>query len=487
MKDSTRMFQNKKRNVLFILADQHNPSFTGCYGGITRTPNLDALAEEGVVFDACYTPCPMCAPARACLFSGKQIHENQCWDNCFPYDGEKLPGWGHYFREKNIHVATIGKLDFSPDKDNGVDSVFEPDNRVSPDVVSLFRTPPLLLRPKYHMVNNWDVSIREDGKHQEKTIVLETKRWFREKMPKDKPWILNVNFLKPHSPWHPLREKYEYYRDKITLSKKYLQPEWELNEVDRQQSRHTCGYILDEEHVKDCHAAYHAIVEEHDENVGKVIQALKESGEYEQTLIIYSADHGEMLRAHGAFEKSSMYEDSIRIPLIVKMPKAEKKRIGEPVSLLDIFSTVNEWLGYPQPKQFEGESLLGLIRGDTLHRKEPILTQSHANGRITGTFAIRDGKWKYMYYDGYGELLFDLENDPEECQNLAEDTGYQERKKYLKKKLEGLTGKSLHSITKEAMEDQNRLKKELEEKGLLARELKKRGFQYEHGTLYYLP
>ena len=75
-------------NVLFILADQHNASFTGCYGGITRTPNLDRLAEEGAIFESAYTPCPMCAPARASLYTGMYVHENKCWDNCFPYNGE---------------------------------------------------------------------------------------------------------------------------------------------------------------------------------------------------------------------------------------------------------------------------------------------------------------------------------------------------------------------------------------------------------------
>lgn len=475
-------------NVLFILADQHNPAFAGCYGGITRTPNLDALAEAGTVFESAYTPCPMCAPARACLFSGKQVHENGCWDNCFPYDGEKQPGWGHYFRKKGIHVATIGKLDFAAGKDNGVDSVFEPDDRVSLDVVSLFRTPPLLLRPKYHMVNNWDVSVRRTEEHLEQNIVRETKRWFREEMPSGQPWILNVNFLKPHSPWHPLREKFEYYRDKITLSEKYLQPEWALNEVDRQQSRHTCGYILNEEHVKDCHAAYHAIVEEHDENVGQVIQALKESGQYENTLIIYSADHGELLRAHGAFEKSSMYEDSIRIPLIVKLPGTGRKRIKEPVSLMDVFPTVNDWFGYEKPETFGGYSLLGLIRGEKSAREEAVITQSHANGRITGTFAIRQGKWKYMYYDGYGELLFDLQNDPEECRNLAEMEAYRYQKEILRRELERLAGeKGLSAISREAMEAQRCLREELETSGQLSRELGKRGFCLKEGTLYYLP
>ncbi len=476
-------------NVLFILADQHNASFTGCYGGITRTPNLDRLAEEGAIFESAYTPCPMCAPARASLYTGMYVHENKCWDNCFPYNGEIRPGWGHYFRKCGVHLATIGKLDFAANTDNGVASTYEPDDRVSYDVVSLFRKPPLMLRPKYHMVNNWDVSLRATKEHLEQNIVDETKRWFQEEMPKDKPWILNVNFSKPHSPWHPIPEKYEYYRDKITLADKYLQRESELHVVDREQSRHTCGYILDEEHLKDCHAAYHAIVEEHDENVGQVLETLKQTGQYEDTLIIYSADHGELMRAHGAWEKSSMYEDSIRVPMIVKLPGVSGKRIDKPVSLLDIFPTINEFMGFELQNQFRGHSMIPVILGKTDDAEEElVLSESHANGRITGTFALRDRQWKYIYYDGYGDLLFDLEKDPEELHNLSEFPECAMIKEELRNKLDKIVGKEdLHAITLEAFAAQEKLKETIKKGGQLEIELKKRGFTYDGRQLYYLP
>lgn len=482
-------------NVLFILADQHNAGFTGCYGGITRTPNLDGLALEGTVFERAYTPSPMCAPARACLFSGRYVHENGCWDNCFPYDGEKYPGWGHYFREKGVHLATIGKLDFMAGKDHGVDTVYEPDNRTSYDVVSLFRKPPLLLRPKYHMVNNWDVSLRETEEHLEQNITDEAKRWFREEMPKDRPWILNVNFSKPHSPWHPLPEKYEYYREQIELSPKYRQPECELNPVDREQSRHTCGFILDEEHLKDCHAAYHAIVEEHDENVGAVIQALRETGQYDNTLIIYSADHGEMLRAHGAWEKSTMYEDSIRVPMIVKLPCEEgdvrgiRDRIKAPVSLLDLFPTINEYLGFEKQQCFHGDSLIPLIRGMSDGEGRAVISQSHANGRITGTFAVIKDEWKLIYYDGYGEMLFSLEDDPEEMNNLADRARESAEIRIKTEELQAILGDkgSLHKISQEAFAAQEALKNELYHSGRLEKELNKRGFHFDGEDLYYLP
>ncbi len=475
-------------NVLFLFADQHNAEYTGYNGALTRTPALDALAREGTVFESAYTPCPMCAPARGSMFSGRYVYENRCWDNCFPYDGERMPGWAHYLWGKGVEMATIGKLDFAPGKDCGASSTFAPYERASYDVVSLFRKPPLLLRPKYHMVNNWDVSCREGGPRLEQNIAEEACRWIREDMPADRPWVLNVNFEKPHSPWHSRKDKFDYYRPRVELKEKYRQPESELNPVDREQSRHTCGYILDEEHVKDCHAAYHAIVEEHDENLGEVLQALKDAGVYDDTLIIYSADHGEMLRAHGAWEKSSMYEDSIRVPMIVKLPGCGAgERIQTPVSLLDIFPTICEALGEAQPPQFHGQSLLGLIRG-TRTDHAPAFSESHANGRITGTFALRKGKWKLMHYEGYGELLFDLESDPQELHNLADCTDRLDVREALADLRRELTeGRDLAAITREAFAAQEQLKEEMEQSGRLEKELNKRGFHYDGNELFYLP
>ena len=477
-------------NVLFILADQHNPSFTGCYGGITRTPNLDQLAKEGTKFEYAYTPSPICSPARACLFSGRYVYQNKCWDNCFPYDGEAIPGWGHYFRKRGVHLATIGKLDFAAGKDNGVDSTYKPDDRTSYDAVSLFRTRPLLSRPKYHLVNNWDVSLRESSEHFEQDIVSEAVRWINEERPENKPWILNVNFSKPHSPWHALPEKYKYYRDKINLKEKYLQPENVLHEVDREQSRHNMGYAFDIEHVKDCHAAYNAIVEEHDENVGAVIKSLKDAGIYEDTLIIYSADHGEMLRAHGAWEKFSMYEDSIRIPMIIKYPKnVGCKCVSTPVSLIDVFPTINQALGFEAQEQFEGESVINLIQNGDGSARNPVFSESHSNGRITGCFAIRSGKWKYIHYEYYEPLLFDLENDPQELNNLADKNKKDPYINNVILELESILNEKIDTdkVTEQAFIDQENLKQELNASGQLKKELAKRGFSYDGKNLYYLP
>lgn len=474
--------------TVFILADQHDAAYAGCYGGMTRTPNIDSLAKDGIVFENAYTPSPMCAPARSCLFSNKYVHENRSWDNCFPYDGERNPGWGHCFRAQGIPVDTIGKLDFMDQRDNGVGHMFHPYLRTSYDVTSLFRKPPLLLRPKYNMVNNWDVKVRESGESIDEPVVRETRRWLDEDRPFDRDWILNVNFEKPHSPWHALPDKYNYYRDKIELSERYLQPESELNPVDIAQSRQTCGFILSNEQLKDCHAAYHAMVEEHDGLVGEILEMLKERGIYDDALIIYSSDHGEMLRAHGAFEKSSLYEDSVHIPLIIKLPGQDKKgtRVSTNASLMDIFPTIADVMGLEPMKEGHGLSLIPYIE-DSTKKHPPVLSQSHANGRITGTFMLADDEWRLLHYEDYGDLLFNLKTDPEQMHDLLRDPTAKSEEMYRKMSAALAELVDTKKATEEAFSDQEALKSQMAKTGQLQIELNKRGYDYRDGELFYLP
>ena len=141
-------------NIVFILSDQHNPLFTGCYGGITRTPNIDSLAVDGTLFENAYSNCPLCAPSRASMFTSRYAHQLGCWDNTTPYDG-RIYGLGHHLKENEIKFTTIGKLDFKPGVDVGIDDMRHVINRRSLDVVGLFRDKPIPPRKKMHMLSHW--------------------------------------------------------------------------------------------------------------------------------------------------------------------------------------------------------------------------------------------------------------------------------------------------------------------------------------------
>ena len=473
-------------NVIYILADQHNPAFAGCYGGITRTPHLDALASTGVRFQNTYTNSPLCAPARASMFTGRYVHEIGFWDNATPYDG-RLPNWARYFAKCGAQMVTIGKLDFQTGVDHGIEVMKNVKLRHNIDVTGLFRDGPPIARES-HMRTHWGAAPRTETDtrvtQKEEAITLDALHWLEHERPSDRPWLLNVNYFKPHPGWYPDAELYEYYLDKIApLSGRYLQPWDELGEPEKAQSLWSCGYAGDESRIPEIHAAYHASVEEVDNHVGRILATLDELGLRDDTLILYTSDHGEMARAHGCWGKISLYEDAIRVPLIINGPGLPSGAVeSTPVSLIDVYPTICDALGLKAPTFARGQSLLGVARGE--EKDAPfVFTESHANPRIAGSFAVISGGWKLIEVVGHDPLLFHLYADPDEMHNLGTSQGGEERTKLAE--LRGI----LHSICDPEMVDasaragQKRRLEELAETGQLFHEQQNRSFKADRNQL----
>ena len=189
-------------NVVLIMTDRHNPEFSGCYGHpIARTPHIDSIAEAGTRFDSAYCVSPLCVPSRAAMITGRYVHETGTWDNAFPYTG--VPhGWGHFFSEQGVHLSAIGKLDFQPGADCGIAEERLTKHRNSLDVHCLFREEGI--QPRYHHLHR----LRDAGPSESATpyghdrqVAEEAVRWLGEDRPTDRPWVLLVNFGKPHPTW----------------------------------------------------------------------------------------------------------------------------------------------------------------------------------------------------------------------------------------------------------------------------------------------
>ena len=411
-------------NVLVVMTDQHNADFMGCTGAITRTPVLDALSSRGTRFTCAYSNSPFCAPARAAMLTGRFAHEIGNWDNATPYNG-RLPSWPRYFRENGVDFTVTGKVDFEdiPEMDYGIGDVDNIVFRQTFDVLGIY--PEGKVTPRYrHLESHWTAYPREpeSPSPKDEDRLGRALNWLREKRPKDRPWILDVNFSKPHPRWTPSRELYEHYLPKIRLQPKHLQPFSDLHPCEQQHSNHTCGYLRPNEDIVPMHAAYHATVEEVDAEIGTVIRELENQGIREDTLIIYTTDHGEMLRAHGALGKMSLYDDSARIPMIVQGPGVpEGATCDEPVSLIDLYPTVAEALGVRPAPFARGDSLISIAKGEVQNRPDFAFSESHANGRVTGSFMIRTKEWKLIENVGYEPMLFNLREDPGEMNDLARE------------------------------------------------------------------
>ena len=298
--------RNSPVNVVCIVSDQHNAEFTGCYGGRTRTPNLDRLAAEGTRFDACWCTYPICAPSRASWFTGRYAHEIGCWDNATPYDGGR-PDWGTYLRECGVLHAVTGKLDFTERGTASVELPMTVKIRRNWDVTGLFRDSPPVTRPgsveQFWQVGPADAPGEPHGT--EERITREAVRFLEAGRPTDRPWVLAVHYYKPHPPWRPDPERYRHHLDQAApLARKYRQPLEDLSEAERVRSLWTAGYAGGPDGILQAHCAYHAEVEEVDRHVGRVLDAVHANGLAGDTLIIYTSDHGEQARAHGAWGRS---------------------------------------------------------------------------------------------------------------------------------------------------------------------------------------
>jgi choline-sulfatase len=472
-------------NVVFILSDQHHAGFSGCYGHtVARTPNIDSIARRGTRFESAYCVSPFCVPARAAMFSGRYAHEIGIWDNTKAWNGTPT-GWSHYLRENNVQMTTIGKLDFAPEVDHGIEQELMASHRNSLDICALYREQ-IVPRSAGHLPLK---GVRPRTAQEPPTRDMEVRdravAWLREERPKERSWVLNVNFVEPHPGWRPREEIYARYKGAIRqLPAKYWQKVSDLHPSDRAFAVHSCGEAFTAEEVLRCHEAYLAVIEELDEHIGVVLQALASEGILEETLVVYASDHGEMMRAHGGWGKCSMYEDSIRVPLILAGPGVPAGRVDPaPVSHLDIFPTISQAVTLEKSWDKRGLSLLDS------RRPAFIMSEFHGNGFPNGIFAIRAGHWKLVETAHQRPQLYNLQADPDEmcdravtanldpiaCAKLAE----------LRAMLSSVC--SPQAVDARAKQDQARLKAELAASGRLVEELARRGFERRTDKLVNVP
>ncbi len=420
------------KNLVFIMSDEHNAAFMGCAGHAhVKTPALDALAARGTIFDNAYTNCPICVPARASFATGRYVHDCGNWDNAFPYHGE-LPSWGHRLQAQGHHVVSIGKLHYrSTEDDNGFDEEIIPLHVVDGvgDLLGMIRDD----LPERHGTKKLasDAGRGESSyTNNDRNIATEARRWLVEEAPKyeGKPWALFVSFVCPHFPLIAPDEFYDMYAQSDLPLPTLYSPEERTSHPYYAAMRRCLAYDkhFDETSIRKAVIAYHGMCTFLDANIAAVLKALDETGRLEDTRVVYTSDHGDALGKRGLWGKSTMFEESARVPLIVAGPDLPSgKRVATPVSLVDSFPTILQAVGAHAEAidhGLPGQSLLELARDEPDHRT--VFSEYHAVGSSAGTFMIRRDQFKLVYFVGMEPELFDVESDPEETQNLAGDPAY---------------------------------------------------------------
>ena len=422
--------KNKNENLIVIMSDEHQAKALGSVNHpFVKTPNLDKLASNGINFTNAYTPCPICVPARASFATGLPVHKNRLWDNAMPYFGQ-LPSWGHMLQKEKISVESIGKLHYrAQDDDDGFDYKHIPmmvNKGVGMVWGSIRREHERITRDE-RMLGEYIGPGTSNYTDYDEAVVKETINWLEKKKLQEnneEPWCLYIGLVAPHFPLIVPQEFYDMYPHDIS-------PKTKLNPIDgyiqhpwiKKQNRIDDKIFKNEEERWAAIASYYGLCSFLDYNIGKIVDKVYECGLFENTTIIYTSDHGDNVGARGLWGKSNMYEESCAIPLIVSSSKINPSKCDIPVSLLDLTETIVDHFDAESPNNGPGISLYDITENEA-YKSRIVLSEYHAAASVSGAFMIRKYNWKYIHYEGFQPELFNLENDPEEINDLSRDPKY---------------------------------------------------------------
>jgi choline-sulfatase len=413
----------RPQNLVVIMSDEHDPRYLGASGHpLVRTPNIDRLAARGRRFARTYTPSPICVPARAAVATGRYVHDIGYWDNSLAYDG-RVPSWGHALQQAGIRVESIGKLHYGgEDLSTGFDRQHLPMHvRRGHGVWGSIRDPLPVIVTKERMLGSTIGAGESAYTRFDRATAARAALWLREAAaaPEQGPWVLFVGFVAPHFPLIAPQEFVALYPvDRVPRPK--LRPEDGFPRHPWAQAMddffpHDGMFESDDERMRAI-ATYYALCSYLDSNVGKVLDAIEAAGLSDATRVIYTSDHGDNLGARGLWGKSTMYEESVAVPMILAGTDVAPGVVETPVSLLDLYPTILDAAG-ARPTDLvcrPGRSLFAVPDPD-----RTIFSEYHAVGAVSGAFMVRWGRWKYNHYVGFRPELFDLESDPEELIDLA--------------------------------------------------------------------
>jgi len=421
-------------HILLVMVDQLAAHFLRAYGhAVTKTPTIDRLAETGVVFENAYTPSPLCAPARASLMTGQLPTRTGVYDNSAEFPSS-IPTFAHYLRLEGYRTCLSGKMHFvGPDQLHGFEE------RLTTDVYpGDFGWTPDWSRPG-ERVDWWyhNMSSVKDAGVAEITNQLEyddevafhaiRRLYDYARFEGDAPLMLCVSFSHPHDPYVARQRHWDLYADEdIDLPAAPALPAGELDAHSRRLWRDCAmGDVeITEEDVRASRHGYYASLSYVDERIGDVLAAFAACGLADDSVVIFTSDHGDFLGEHGLFYKMSFRERAAHVPLMVSAPRRfGARRVREPVSLLDLAPTLAD-LACPDlsgelAAPVDGRSLLPLLEGAAESDESTVLGEYLAESTLGPMVMLRRGRWKFIHAASDPDQLFDLESDPLELVNLA--------------------------------------------------------------------
>jgi choline-sulfatase len=426
-------------NMLLIMSDQHHPHVMGCERDeVVRTPNLDALASAGVLFESCYCPSPLCVPSRMSFMSARHPSRNEVWTNGCVLASD-MPTFAHSLGAAGYEVVLSGRMHFvGPDQRHG----FE--RRLVGQISSTWIggrnraiTPELFpgagqSRPAVEISGPG----RTGYQAYDEAVTEETVRFLQERHKARRPLCLVVGYVLPHCPFVCPPDDWDYYLDRVKppdIPAGYFESVHPAVQAIRAK-RGLEG--IPEETVLRARAGYYGLVTHLDRQVGEILAALGESELADNTAVIYTSDHGEMAGEHGLWCKSSFYEGCASVPLIVSQPGriAPGTRPGRVCNLIDLGPTMIDLAGADPLPEVDGRSLAPTLRGETDEGSDETFSEHYAAAGLPTSRMVRRGPWKLTHYEGFRPQLFNLEDDPGEWRDLGDDPAHREVREELQQR-----------------------------------------------------
>ena len=406
-------------NVVLLLSDEHNPAVSSVHGHpLVRTPNMERVARAGTLFESAYCPSPLCLPSRSAIMSGRRVHELQAYSNCNTNLPQGFPSWGAELRRQGVHTAYVGKVDtYSDGEDLGFSEMILPGNREVPGD-PLIRRKPLQVRD--------EAEKRADGfgphpdpysadvRHMDAAL-----DWLRTKAPAmESPWALAVNLHAPHFPHWVTQELWDLYPEGGDLPAFGAECETAQHPYAADLRKHFRTELFSEGQIRGLRRGYLGCVTYVDQQIGRVLDALEELGLADDTAFMYSSDHGEMLGTFGMWWKCTLFENSVRVPMLACGPGFEAgRRVRTPVDSHDMQAALFRAVGAERPDDWVGAPLQDVPQDDP---DRVVFSEYHAHGTRAGAFMLRKGPWKFIHYAEAPDQLFHLDDDPHELRNVIE-------------------------------------------------------------------
>ena len=472
--------KNQKPNIVFIISDQHKLEAIGAYGSqLSITPNIDNLAKTGVMFSNCYTPASVCAPARASIITGMYPYANGAIYHKTPVtmpDGkikefesgvlrktgyqEGIITLAEIFKAQNYATASPGKMHVHGELQKNVDPDYMQGNNMGFDEISVryytnfpgghyqdevgedtymryrqFKKYNTTFKGGAEHLNEEYVPtlVEKDEDNFDMVVARKSIEFINKRAEDGKNFFLHIGFEKPHPPFTTTKKYLGMHNPKDYQLPKTFDDWYKKGKYPWVPNWLHTDIPKNLEKAQNSMAAYNACITEVDDMIGRVVKTLKDKGLYENTIIIYTTDHGDHLFEHGLRGKHNMYQDAINVPFIVSFPKRFKQNTtnNSIVSLIDIMPTLADLVGGKTPETAQGVSLVDALTKGSELKDRVVYTEFRGADYLllpkvknVPSRMMRKGDFKFIYTHGIIDQLYNLKNDPDELNNLIFDKNY---------------------------------------------------------------